>query len=228
MERLIVTLDGPAGSGKSTVARRLAERLGVEFLDTGAMYRGLTALALHRGLRPAEDEDASLIVELARANPLRFDWTQDPPRLLMGSVDLSSRLRDSDVSQNVSDVARLVGVRRVLVDRQRDIGREHPRLVSEGRDQGSVVFPEADAKFFLDASTDVRAKRRAGQIRAAGRVAHEPEIRRRILERDRKDSTREFAPLICPQDAERIDTSDMTLGAVVDHLEGLVTQRGLA
>ncbi|MEM7681749.1 MAG: (d)CMP kinase [Planctomycetota bacterium] len=228
MRRLIVTLDGPAGTGKSTVAQRLAKRLGVEFLDTGAMYRGLTALALHRGLAPDQETDASLIVELARVNPLRFNWAEDPPRLLTGSIDLTGRLRDDDVTRHVSDVARLSGVRRQLVERQRDIGRQHPRLVSEGRDQGSVVFPDAEAKFFLDASADVRARRRADQLRAAGRTAHEAEIRRQIIERDRKDSTRDVAPLICPEDAENIDTSAMTLADVVDHLEARVRERGLA
>ncbi|MEM6550984.1 MAG: (d)CMP kinase [Planctomycetota bacterium] len=214
---LIVTLDGPAGSGKSTVARRLANRLAVDFLDTGAMYRGLTAMALLRGIDP--EQEPFYVVELARNCPLTFDWSTDPPRLQVRGMDLTDRLRDADVTGSVSDVAKLPGVRQVLVQNQRRIGQEHPRLVTEGRDQGSVVFPHAHAKFYLDANATVRAERRADQLKAAGVRAEVDQIRREILARDEKDSTREEAPLICPEDALRVDTSDMTLDQVVDHLE---------
>jgi len=222
-DRLIITLDGPAGSGKSTVARLLAKRLGLEFLDTGAMYRGLTARALDRSINPAEEEYA--VVALARSQPMRFDWTTDPPRLFVGDADVTPRLRDGDVTAHVSPVAAIPGVRSVLVDAQQRIGRDHPRLVTEGRDQGSVVFPGADVKFFLDASAQVRAKRRADQIRAAGRHADLDQIRHDIVERDRRDSTRQVAPLICPADAESIDTSDMTLDDVLALLTRRVADR---
>ncbi len=220
MDRLIVTLDGPAGSGKSSVARRLARRLGLEFLDTGAMYRGVTAMALARGIEVADEP--YYVVELARNCPLRFDWDTDPPRLYVRDQDVTDRLRDPDVTAGVSDVAALSGVRDVLVREQQQIGRDHPRLVTEGRDQGSVVFPDADVKFYLDANATVRAQRRAAQLREAGRIADVAEIRRQITQRDRKDSTRKTAPLICPEDAERIDTSAMTLDEVLDELENRV------
>ncbi len=222
-DRLIVTLDGPAGSGKSTVARILAKRLGVEFLDTGAMYRGLAAMTLLRGIDPVAEP--FYVVALARNCPLRFDWTADPPRLHARGMDVTDRLRDSDVTAAVSDVARLPAVREVMVEEQRRIGAEHPRLVTEGRDQGSVVFPDAQTKFYLDASATVRALRRAEQDRAAGRHADVEAIRRDILDRDHKDATRATAPLICPDDAIRIDTSDMTLDQVVDTLEACVQDR---
>lgn len=222
MQRLIVTLDGPAGSGKSTVARQLAQRLGVEFLDTGAMYRGIAAKAVERGIDPVKEDYA--VVELARHSPISFDWAHDPPRLLVGGVDLTDRLRDQDVTSKVSDVAAIGAVRQVLVEAQQRIGREHPRLVTEGRDQGSVVFPDACVKFYLDARARVRAQRRVDQIHAAGHHADLEAIREQIVARDYKDSTRKDGPLICPDDAQRIDTSDMTLDEVVNLLEGRVRE----
>lgn len=216
-QRLIVTIDGPAGSGKSTLARQLAKRLGLDFLDTGAMYRGIAAKAIERGINIAEEP--YYVVELARNCPLRFDWQTDPPGLIARGVDVSDRLRDPDVTGAVSDVAAIGAVRNVLVENQRAIGQAHPRLVTEGRDQGSIVFPNADVKFYLDASPTVRAQRRADQLREMGKPVQLEAIRKNIIERDRKDSSRSDGPLICPDDAIRIDTSDMALDQVLDLLE---------
>ena len=223
MRSLIVTLDGPAGSGKSTVARLLAKRLDLEFLDTGAMYRGLTALCLDHGVDPGGEPKP--IVALAEAHPLRFDWSQNPPRLYAGDLDITGRLRDEDVTENVSALASLTPVRQVLVRTQQEIGQEHVGLVTEGRDQGSVVFPKAQVKFYLDAQPHVRAKRRAQQLRDAGKPADEKKILEKIMARDERDSTRTHGPLICPDDAERIDTTDMSLEEVVDLLERKVNER---
>ena len=223
MDGLIVTLDGPAGSGKSTLARKLAQRLNVAFLDTGAMYRGLTAMALLRGIDVAAEP--FYVVELARNCPIRFDWSKDPPALLVRDADLTHRLRDPDIAAAVSDVAKLPGVRDVLVREQQRIGREHPRLVTEGRDQGSVVFPHADVKFYLDADPGVRASRRAEQLRSSGRTVDLAALRESIITRDQKDASRAVGPLICPDDARRIDTSDMALEDVENLLFELVSQR---
>ena len=223
MRSLIVTLDGPAGSGKSTVARQLAQRLGLAFLDTGAMYRGLCAMCLDRGIDPASQPQA--VLELARRQPMRFDWRSDPPRLHVGDRDVTGRLRDADVTQHVSEVAAMAPVRRVLVEQQRRIGREHPRLVSEGRDQGSVVFPDAQVKFYIDASAPVRAQRRALQLQQAGQHVEAGDILEQIVQRDHRDATRCDGPLICPHDADRIDTTAMSLDEVVDELERRVRQR---
>lgn len=220
MQPLIVTLDGPAGSGKSTVARKLAERLGLEFLDTGAMYRGISAMAIARDIDPVTE--AELLAELVRHTEIRFDWATDPPRLHVRGQDLTDRLRDDDVTSLVSAVASIPAVRDVLVREQQRMGREHPRLVTEGRDQGSVVFPNAAKKFFLEASAQVRAQRRANQMHEAGRRADVQKIRQQIQARDAADSTRAVAPLVCPEGATRINTSDMTLDQVLDTLEAEV------
>jgi cytidylate kinase len=220
---LIVTLDGPAGSGKSTVARLLAQLLHVDFLDTGAMYRGITALCMNQNVDPATQPEQAL--QIARDADLTFDWQTDPPALYGMGQNLTDRLRDADVTSAVSAIAALGPIREILVDAQRKIGKAHPRLVTEGRDQGSVVFPDAQVKFYLVAQPQVRAHRRAEQLRAAGRHADEASICQQIIERDHKDSTRKDGPLICPEDAITVDTSDMSLDQVVNHLHQIVVER---
>ncbi|MCA9293897.1 MAG: (d)CMP kinase [Phycisphaerales bacterium] len=212
--RTIITIDGPAGTGKSSVGRALASRLGLDFLDTGAMYRAAAVLALENNI-PLNDESA--IAQLVREADIRFNWHDDPPTLLAGSRALTARLRDQDVSQAVSPVAGLAAVRRELVSRQRRIGEAHPRLVSEGRDQGSVVFPDACVKFYMDASAAVRAQRRADQIgeTAPNAVAR---IEAELIERDRRDANRAVGPLRCPSDAVRIDTDLLDQEGVVERL----------
>lgn len=223
MAPLIITLDGPAGSGKSTVARQLAARLGLEFLDTGAMYRGLAAQCLDNRIDPAGEPEK--VAQLAEAVWVGFDWSIDPPQLLVGDRPMTDRLREPDVTGAVSEVAAIPAVRRVLVAHQQRIGREHPRLVSEGRDQGSVVFPDAPLKFYLDATVVVRARRRTAQFRAVSQAVDEAQILESITHRDHTDARRADGPLICPADAVRIDTSAMMLDAVVAELESVARGR---
>ncbi len=223
MQDLVITLDGPAGSGKSTVARLLAQRLGLAFLDTGAMYRGLTARCLDQSIDP--DTQPTACTDLARQATLTFDWTTDPPRLSIDGTDVTDRLRDADVTHHVSAIAAMPALRKVLVEAQRQIGREHPRLVTEGRDQGSVVFPHARVKFFIDASPTVRARRRAQQLRDAGREADEAAICEQIIARDHRDANRTEGPLMRPADAIVLDTSAMSLAQVLDALEKHVRDR---
>jgi len=226
MDQLIITLDGPAGSGKSTVARQVAKRLGLEFLDTGAMYRAVAALCVQQGIDPSQQPQS--VAELVGKIQLRFDWQTDPPRLLVetdGQVtDLTDQLRNPAVTSKVSQVASITAVRQVLVAAQQQIGREHPRLVSEGRDQGSAVFTHAQVKFYLDATPEVRARRRADQLIQAGQNVDPQQILHEIVSRDEHDSTRTHDPLICPDDAVVLDTSRMPLDQVVDIVEQKVRQ----
>lgn len=219
---IIVTIDGPAGTGKSTVARVLAERLGLDFLDTGAMYRAAAAIVLDRGLDPADEDDVVSIISDA---DLHFDWTTDPPAVLAWLKPMNERIRERDVTALVSAVAAIAPLRRHMVRKQRIIGHQHPRLVTEGRDQGSVVFPDAAVKFYLDADERVRARRRAEQLRESGKIVDEAVLLQEIRARDLKDSSRTEGPLVIPQGAIMIDTSGLTLTGVVECLEAHVRSR---
>jgi len=224
--RLIVTIDGPAGTGKSSVARALANRLGLEFLDTGAMYRAAAAVAIDAGITLAAPDE---LVASVAAQDMRFDWSRDPPDLLCGGRSMMGRIREADVTKLVSPVSAIPALRRDMVRKQRAIGAAHPRLVTEGRDQGSIVFPDADVKFYIDASAEVRAKRRFEQLIAASAIRGEAselaQLLKEIVARDLSDSTRRDGPLMCPEDAIRIDTSHLTFGQVVSALEEQVHLR---
>ncbi|MHC4428716.1 MAG: (d)CMP kinase [Planctomycetota bacterium] len=215
---MIITIDGPAGVGKSTVAHKLAHRLGLDFLDTGAMYRATALVALEEGIDPHDGPGVAAAIERA---DMHFDFGTDPPRIMLGSRDVSVRIRDADVNVNVSAVAAQPEVRAALVARQRAVAEEHPRLVTEGRDQGSVVFPDARLKLFLSADVQIRAQRRADQLRDSGRHADNARVAEEIQARDRRDSAREDSPLVKPQDAVEIDTTDRSADQVVDEAVAL-------
>ena len=212
---IIVTIDGPAGTGKSTVANAVAKRLGLDVLDTGAMYRAATAIALDHNI-DLDDTDA-IVAKVADAD-LHFDWNRDPPAILAWLCPLNERIRNEDVSAVVSRISAIGPLRDHMVRKQRLIARQHTRLVSEGRDQGSVVFPDATVKFYLDADPKVRARRRVDQVAATGVIIPADEMLRRILKRDHLDSTRADGPLVCPDGATVIDTTDMDFDGVVNVL----------
>jgi cytidylate kinase len=202
---MVIAIDGPAGSGKSTVARRLAESLGLEYLDTGAMYRAVTFAVLARGLEPDGGEP---VAEVAR--DVRILLEPDGSVLVDG-VDVSTQIRGPEVSRAVSEVAGNQAVRAELVSQQREWARRRGGGVLEGRDIGSVVFPDADLKVYLTASPEVRAQRRAKEVTDLdyGTVAAD------MARRDSFDSQREHDPLRQTDDAVTIDTSELTIDEVV-------------
>jgi len=212
---LVVAIDGPAGTGKSTVARALADRLGVPYLDTGAMYRAVTWAVLEAGVDPTSDRPA--VAAIARRIGIELDGSV----VRVDGVDVSSAIRGAAVTGAVSAVAAQPEVRAELVDRQRRWVRARGGAVLEGRDIGTVVFPDATAKVYLTARAGVRAQRRAAET--GEDVA---EVERSIVRRDGLDSTRELAPLRQAGDAVIVDTSELSAAEVVERLVELVVERG--
>lgn len=226
--RVIVTIDGPAGTGKSSTARDLAARLGLEMLNTGAMYRAATALAIDARVDLTDEKDPATIAAvcaLVQQADLHFDWSKKPPVMLVGGRPMVERLLDPDVRRLVSRVSSIPLLRRHMERKQRLIAAQHPLLVTEGRDQGSVVFPDADVKFYLEASVEERARRRARELRDRGEQVDTPALEQEIRERDEFDSTRPDSPLVCPADAVRIPTDRLSLRDVVVKLEEIVRAR---
>ena len=213
---LVITIDGPAGSGKSTAAQMLAGRLKLSVLDTGAMYRTASLIALREGIDP---NDGPRLATRIMDHGINFDFNENPPRIRLDGTLLDEEIRSREVEDIVSQVAAQSHVRRALVAVQRSLATQHPRLVTEGRDQGSVVFPDAAVRFFLTASAHLRAGRRVDQLQARGVEAHFDEVLRGIEQRDQLDATRPDAPLIKPKGAIVISTDHLTLEEVVDRLE---------
>jgi cytidylate kinase len=205
---VIVTIDGPAGAGKSTVAREVAERLGLRFLDTGAMYRAFTWKALERGM---DLRDAAALVAMVRSSTLRLDGS----RVVLDGRDITAEIRAERVTSSSRHLADPPEVRAELVRLQQRFGREGG-LVTEGRDQGSVVFPDAEHKFYLDASIDERARRRQRELEARGERVDGAALRRSIEERDARDRAREVGGLKKAEGAVEIDTSGMGPEQVVE------------
>ncbi|MCG5535191.1 (d)CMP kinase [Ectothiorhodospira mobilis] len=220
----VITIDGPGGSGKGTVSRLLAERLGWSFLDSGALYRLVALAALRREL-PLDDADA--LAELARGLDVRFELDgAGESRILLDGEVVASELRTEACGEAASRVAAIPAVREALLARQRDF-QSPPGLVADGRDMGTVVFPHAPLKIFLTASREERARRRFKQLKEQGLSANLQNLLRELAERDRRDSERAVAPLRPAEDALEVDSTDMGIDAVLTEIVQAARQRGL-
>ncbi|MFQ5492498.1 MAG: (d)CMP kinase [Phycisphaerae bacterium] len=211
---MIITIDGPAGSGKSTAARKLAGRLELPYLDTGAMYRAVAYRAMLVG---ANLEDGQALLKIAAEADLVLDCGPTYTRVKLDGHDVSEAIRAFEVNEVTPSVAHHQGVRDLLVEKQRSIGKTLGSLVTEGRDQGSVVFPGADVKFVLDATLDKRAERRFQELAADGQEVPLEQIRDNLATRDRGDAP-QWAPLLEPGEAIRIDTTRLNIAQVVERL----------
>ncbi len=213
----VVTVDGPAGAGKSVATQRLAKRLGIEYLNTGAMYRAIALCALREGI---DLTDADALTKIARERRLE----SKNGRVFLDGEDVSDATRTPEVSLSVKYPAGAPSVRAILVEKQRAIGLSRP-IATEGRDQGTVVFPDALCKFYLTASPEERARRRFGEHARRGETVDFDELLRQIVERDRRDSEREIGPLKRPDDAVLIDSDGKTIEEVVDEMERIVREK---
>ncbi len=218
-KRIIVAIDGPAGAGKSTVARRVAARLGFLYIDTGAMYRAVGLWALRAGI---ELDDMHRLEQLAREARIELDGSGR--RVRLNGEDVTEAIRAPEVSEAASRASAAPGVRRALVEMQRRMGAE-TSVVMEGRDIGSVVFPEAEVKIFLGAAPAVRAGRRGREGREKGRPASGEEVLVEIEARDRRDRGRADSPLLQAPDAVYVDTSELTIEEVEETILRIVRER---
>ena len=221
MRRIVVTIDGPAGAGKSTVAKQLARRLGYRLLDTGAIYRAVALTSQRKGIAWT---DAEACATIARDLDIRFDFVGDKNHVFLADEDVSSAIRTPEVSQGASQVSAHPPVRAALLDLQRRLGAGGG-VVVEGRDTGTVVFPTAAAKFFLTATDEERARRRVAELRATGAQVDYEKTLSEIRERDHRDASRDVAPMKPAEDALLIDSSTQTIEQVVENLARTVEAR---
>lgn len=219
---MVITIDGPSGVGKTVVAWRVAQALGFDLLDTGAMYRAVGLAAMRR---QSNLDDSRELVFVARHTRLEFDWNEHPPAMILGGERVEKQLRTPECSEAASKVAVVEEVRRLLVEQQRAIGQERGNIVSEGRDQGSVVFPNALLKIFLKADLEIRVDRRLAQLRKAGVILDRVTLRRQMAERDRRDEEREVAPLKPTADAKIVDSTLLSEDEVVETIITLAKER---
>lgn len=222
--RPVVAIDGPAGAGKSTVTRRVAEALGYTVVDTGALYRTVALACQRQGVPWYEERHVGHVAaELATGDALRMFQEEGKTRVLLHGEDVSAAIRTQEMGRGASLVSALPTVREALLELQRQLGRDGG-VVLEGRDIGSVVFPDAEAKFFLTASAEVRAERRQAELQASGHAVSLEQVLQEVRERDRRDSERPIAPLVRAVDAELIDSSHLSIDEAVARIVARVLE----
>jgi len=208
---MIIAIDGPAGAGKSTVAKILAQKLGFLYIDTGAMYRALTLKAIEQKI---DVKDSGRLIKMAEATKIDLVSQDGRLKVLLDGREVSREIREPRVTKLVSDVAKIKGVREAMLKLQRALGKVSDSVL-EGRDIGTVVFPDAEKKFYLDAKFNERVDRRYKELKEASREVKSEEVAQDLNNRDTIDSSREFAPLKKADDAVYIDTTNMTIEEVV-------------
>ena len=224
LENLVITIDGPAGSGKSTVSKMLAQKLGLSFLDTGAMYRAVACKAMQIGVALDKPLELKKMIEQSK---FEFIAANGKTTVIVDQVDISEQIRGQEVTSNVKYVANSPILREILVEMQRNFAKTTGNIVTEGRDQGSVVFPNAKFKFYLDADVRERAMRRAMELSQKGETVLITDMIKAINERDISDKSREVGPLVIPDDAIIVDSTDKSIEQVVDVLQEHINQRYL-
>ncbi len=211
-KKLIIAIDGPAGSGKSTSAKLVAQKLNFLYIDTGAMYRAITYMAMKQDFL----SDRTEVEKFANEAFIELKFVGGSTKVSINKEDVTEAIRTPEVNANVSDISKIEGVRKALVQKQRAMGNGELSVVMEGRDIGSVVFPDADVKIFLTATIDERTKRRSLEFQDKGMTVPVEKIRENLLLRDKIDSTREVSPLVKPVDAIEVDTSYVTIDEQVN------------
>ena len=217
-----IAIDGPAGAGKSTIARRLAKDLGFYYVDTGAIYRTVAYFMDLLGVSPKDLDGVNRYIDELT---IGIEYDEDGAQhMIMNGMDVTQDIRNQDISQKASLVSAHAVVRDVLLDMQRDVAKSH-NVIMDGRDIGTVVLPKADVKIFLTASVDVRAKRRTDELIAKGQKAELSQIKKEIEQRDYQDTHRPIAPLKMARDSIKVDTSDMDIDAVVQTIKEIVGRK---
>ncbi len=217
-----VAIDGPAGSGKSTVSRMVADRLGYVYIDTGAMYRALTLKVMRKNLDMSDEDGITGLASQVTIKLMQPVMGRGPIRVFLDGEDVSCEIRTMEVTTNVKHVCKIPKVREHMVALQKKMASEMEGTVMEGRDIGTVVLPDAKYKFYLDASFDERVERRLAEMRAKGHPVTHAEVADDLKQRDHTDKTRKVGPLKKAEDAVLIDTTDLTIEEVVDKIAGYV------
>ncbi len=225
-QKLIVAIDGPAGSGKSTSAKIVAQKLGYLYIDTGAMYRAITLLAIRNKI--SKDED---VIKLAEQTDIKLDFVDEETKVKVNDENVTGEIRSHEVNSKVSEVSKIEGVRKILVNKQREMSKGDRGIVMEGRDIGTVVFPEADVKIFMTASIEARSERRMKEYLEKGTDISLEEVKKNLLSRDNIDSHRDVSPLTKADEAVDVDTSKVSIpeqvNIIIEEIKKAAYRKGI-